>query len=144
MVHLIIENNICSIPLYSTNIKIEFHIAWNLPPPSHYKLNVDGSQNTTTRCITCGVLIWYTFDNFIKGFWCNIGTSTVIFVALWGLFLDHKLTRDQGAVYLLLEYDSQVSIQIVQCTWSGWNVSLKHIYSCVDFLANFDHYGSFS
>lgn len=78
MVHLIMQDTIHSISIYSTNIKIEFHIVWHPAPPSFYKLNVNGYHNTATSSTNCGSLIRESFSNIINRFHYNLETSNVI------------------------------------------------------------------
>jgi len=137
MVHLIMQDSIHGISLYSTNIKIEFHIVWHPSPPSFYELNVNGYHNTTTRSTNCGGLIRESFNNIINKFHYNIGTSNVIKggaregVGSW--FNDH-LRREVGDGSFVYNYltssDQPLNKDHTTIIWYK-EVSLKvNIFTC--------------
>lgn len=135
------------------------------PPDGVFTLNVDGSHKQGSSA--CGGLLRDSSGRFMKGFHCNLGSSTSVMAELWGLVLGLRLARDVGISSLRIEMDSRVVVNMIilrrsQCLMfqplleealdlvddARWVCSIHHIYReanyCADILASLGHAGNFT
>lgn len=129
-----------------------------------FKLNTNGSFQQGLAA--CGGLIRNACRQFIAGFHCNLGATSVL-AELWGLTLGLRLARILGLKSLLVELDSKVVVTMMKMRRThcarmqpfldealellyapDWFCTINHIYreanSCADILAGvLGHTGSF-
>ncbi|CAL9005467.1 unnamed protein product, partial [Prunus brigantina] len=94
--------------------KVQIHVAWEPPRPGQFKLNVDGSRRSVTRCIGAGGVIRDPFGDWVSGFAVNLGKGQVLEAKIWGLFFGLKLAIEKGISSLIIEMDSAIAVNLCQ------------------------------
>lgn len=154
-------------PAYLPPAKRQVMVSWTPPPPNAFKINVDGSHNSTQGCTACGGLIRDSCGNFGKGFYCNLGLSNPLWAEMWALLLGTRLARTLSLREVVFEMDSLTIVQTVNKGYSNvpylqplldevlhllrlldWKASVTHSYReanrCADHLAALRHGSDFS
>lgn len=156
-----------SLPLMVRMRNVRCMLGGNPPPCNVHKVNVDGSHYPDHGTTACGGLVRNLDGNFIKGFYCNIGSSNLFWAEMWALLLGVCLVQSMALPEVIFELDS---LSIVQAIKSGnsaapalqpildevlsllrlpdWKTFVVHTFReanrCADLLANLGHGTPFS
>ncbi|KAF7843157.1 ribonuclease H [Senna tora] len=131
--------------------------SWTRPQGEWVKLNVDGAVCRITDDAGCGGLLRNSKGDWIKGFTCNLGKTTIICAELWGIYLGLKMVWNLGHRKVIVESDSSNAIDEIRSSHKevsnqlpmmgnimnllnqNWDVRLQHISrssnNCADVLA---------
>ena len=83
-------------------------VKWNKPPPSWYKLNIDGASLGNPGRAGGGGLIRDNLRNWFKGFSRSIGRATSMVGEFWALRDGLILASQLDIQYLEIELDAKV------------------------------------
>ena len=104
-------------------------VRWNSPSIWWYKLNLDGSSLGNPGRASGGGLIRDSNGVWIKGFTCNIRTSSSVEVELWALRDSLSLCISLNIVALEIEVDAKV---ILDWVLNEHNCNLNHTTLIMD------------
>lgn len=131
-------------------------IAWEKPPDSWVKINVDGAAQGNPGNAGMGGLIRDASGCWLEGFSVFLGISSNIVAELWAILKGLQLAWDRGYKQVILESDSKAGLsliadaevvsthfnlvkQIRDMMHRNWECELKHIWreanNCADWLA---------
>ncbi|KAK9292819.1 hypothetical protein L1049_020799 [Liquidambar formosana] len=136
-------------------------IFWAFPPTGWVKLNTNGSVFGNPGVAAIGGLIRDASGNWIKGFMGNLGICTNTITELWAIRQGLSLLWDLGERSVVIETDSQVSIDLLSYAPNphhsdavlindccalisrAWRCKIQHTLregnKCADFLAREGH-----
>lgn len=112
-----------NLPLMVRMRNVRCMLGGNPPPCNVHKVNVDGSHYPDHGTTTCGGFVRNLDGNFIKGFYCNIGSSNLFWAEMWALLLGVRLAQSMALPEVIFELDS---ISIVQAVKSGYSRPLLY------------------
>lgn len=92
--------------------KEEIMVAWEFPCSGMMKFNTDGSLWSNGNA-TCGGVLRDDTGRWVYGFARNIGTATINFAELYGIFYALRIARRLQVRYILVESDSIVAIKLI-------------------------------
>ncbi|KAI9160793.1 hypothetical protein LWI28_011617 [Acer negundo] len=136
-------------------------VFWNPPDFDWVKLNVDGSRNPESGCISAGGVARNHLKQCLVGFALNKGSGSVLEAETWGLLGGLKLVWKAGFRKVVIESDSQSAVALINndssmnypifniiqdCKFllrSNWSCKVMHVYresnKVASSLANLDH-----
>ncbi|PRQ34972.1 putative ribonuclease H-like domain-containing protein [Rosa chinensis] len=92
---------------------INISMVWSKPSVNFYKLNVDGARSQNGQIGAGGVLRDY-YGSWISGFSANLGCGSVLNAEIWGLLLGLRLAHNLSCLYLMVESDSEVLVNMIK------------------------------
>ncbi|GAU45178.1 hypothetical protein TSUD_178710 [Trifolium subterraneum] len=138
--------------------KETIYIGWRKPPDGWIKLNSDGACKRNNGISGCGGL-FRNSDWWIKGYTKKIGSCDSFHEEMWGLYLGLDMAWRNHILYLIVESDSKLLIDMItgNCTIGGviptlvrrirnllaldWQVQVRHTWRegnrSADWLANY-------
>ena len=106
--------------------KVEWKIGWSYPPPSFFKMNVDGARLHQNKSGYCGG-IRNDRGFFIGGFTHNISECNMMEAKLWGVLNGLKIAWDASIKNLIMEVDYLCAVELVKTNIN----SLHSFYSMI-------------
>ncbi|CAL1399438.1 unnamed protein product [Linum trigynum] len=88
-------------------------VGWKPPPAGWRKLNVDGAANGSQCIAGAGGVLRDADSSWIGGFVSSLGLCSATMSELWSIYHGLKLAWKLGCRTLIVESDSQLTIQLV-------------------------------
>lgn len=118
-------------------------VHWRKPPGNWVKVNTDGSFYSITKKGAVGEVLRDEDGRILKGFQSFIGTSSILYAELIGIWQALKINHFMGFNRVIVESDSMVALRIIakhnQKNWRLVILLSKIIHLHAHRVVKFDH-----
>ncbi|RYR08249.1 hypothetical protein Ahy_B05g075828 isoform A [Arachis hypogaea] len=87
------------------NAKHDRPICWTPPNKGVVKLNVDGSFLVSINNAACGGIVRNHLSGFVKGFFCNLESYSIMYAELWDIIHRFKIASNLTQSIVIVESD---------------------------------------